>query len=68
MAVPKCVPADTAYSHLFFYAHDAHGIELIWDNLPAHRGVKQDTHQILEMGLALTRKGEPLQPLRPQEV
>jgi hypothetical protein len=47
----------------FFYAHEAHGIELIWDKLPAHRGVKQDTHQILEMGLALRRKGEPLQPV-----
>ena len=47
----------------FFYAHEAHGIELIRDNLPAHRGVKQDTHQILEMGLVLTRKREPLQPV-----
>jgi hypothetical protein len=35
------------------YAHEAHGIELIWDQLPTHRGVKQDAHQIHEMGLAM---------------
>jgi hypothetical protein len=46
-----------------FYAHEAHGIELIRDQLPAHRGVKQDAHQILEMRLALRREGETLQPV-----
>jgi hypothetical protein len=40
------------------YANEAHGIELIRDQFPAHRGVKQDVHQILEMRLAFRRKGE----------
>ena len=45
------------------HAHEAHGVELIWDQFPAHRGVKQDVHQILEMGLTFRRKGEFLQPI-----
>ena len=38
-----------------FHKHEAHWVELIWDQLPAHRGVIQNAHQILEMGLAFRR-------------
>jgi hypothetical protein len=33
------------------------------NQFPTHRGVKQDMHQILEMGLTFRRKREFLQPL-----
>jgi hypothetical protein len=45
------------------HAHEAHGVELIRNQFPTHRGVKQDMHQILEMGLTFRRKREFLQPL-----
>ena len=49
----------------FVSNHPSHAqgswVELIRDQFPTHRGVKQDVHQILEMGLTFRRKREFLQ-------
>ena len=58
--------ADSAVGSFFrtvLYTYEAHGVELIGNQLPSHRRVEQHAHHAFQMGLALRCEIEFLQPV-----